>query len=126
MKALTIPTLILALLLSLSLWIGSAVRTRTEACLHPLAPSDALAREENWSQAAEQLRQSYRIWQQCQFFFHAIMEHQELDEAESLFAAAFAACDEEDEPDFHTALAQLQTALEHLREKQQLRAENIF
>ncbi len=126
MKALTIPTLILVLLFTLSLGSAAAVKAQTEACLRPLSSLDELAQVENWHMTTEHLQQSYQIWQQNQFFFHTIMEHQELDETESLFASAFAACKEEDEPDFHMTLAQLKISLQHLSEKQQISLGNIL
>lgn len=54
------------------------------------------------------------------------MEHDALDEAEALFATAFAACDEQDGPDFHAAMAQLNTQLHLLAETQAISVKNIL
>ena len=54
------------------------------------------------------------------------MEHDELDEADALFATAFAACDERDGPDFHAAMAQLNAQLHLLAETQAVSIKNIL
>lgn len=126
MKALAVPTLILALLLAFSLWNAALVDTQTGVCTASLQQAELCARRDSWIAAEERLQQSHHSWQQIRPYFHMVMEHQDLDEAESLYAAAFAACKLRDAPDFHTALAQLQTALEHLAEKQRLNPENIL
>ena len=81
---------------------------------------------ERWAQAEEGLRLAYADWGRSQTFFHTIMEHAELDEAESLFAAAFAACDTQDAPDFHAAMAQLASQLRLLAETQAVSIKNIL
>ena len=126
MKAFYVPALLLALILGFSLWTGAYVERGTAACFQKLQKADELAAQENWEEAEAQILQGHKSWQQNQAFFHAIMEHEELDEAESLFASAFAACDERDEPDFHATLAQLLKSLRHLSEKQQLSLNNIL
>jgi len=126
MKSLYIPALVLALLLAGSLASAAYVAQQVNRCTQTLQRAEALAREERWDKAEQELRSSHQSWLQGQGYFHAIVEHGELDEGETLFAAAFAACDARDEPDFHAILAQLQTSLEHLSEKQQLRLGNIL
>ena len=91
-----------------------------------LSLADELAQKEQWEEAEEQIQRSYANWNQSQTFFHTIMEHDELDEAESLFATAYAACDERDVPDFHAAMAQLATQLSLLAETQAVSVKNIL
>ena len=74
----------------------------------------------------EAIRRGYADWNSRQVFLHVIMEHAELDEAEVLFSAAFAACDEQDGPDFHAAMAQLNTQLHLLAETQAISVKNIL
>jgi len=126
MKSLYIPAAILVLVFCLSLSSASYVEQHATLCTRSLVRADSLVRQNLWKKAETEIRQSYHHWQQSHDLFHAILEHQELDEAESLYAAVFAACDVQDEPDFHTALAQLQKALQHLPEKQQISLANIF
>ena len=126
MKALYLPLLLLCALAAFALWTGAFVERRAEGWSALLETADRLSQEEDWAGAAEHLCRGYRDWQGCQAFFHMAMEHAELDEAEVLFAAAFAACDARDAPDFHTALHQLGTQLRLLAEPQRLSMENIL
>ncbi len=126
MKALYIPLLVLAGLLSFALWTGFYVQQRTTEWQEMLSLADELAQKEQWEEAEDQIQRSYANWNQSQTFFHTIMEHEELDEAESLFATAFAACDERDVPDFHAALAALLSKFSLLSETQQISIKNIL
>ena len=54
------------------------------------------------------------------------MDHNELDEAEELFAGAFAVCREEDGADFHTLLSQLMSQLRLLAETQCVSIKNVL
>ena len=126
MKALILPVLTLAALLALSLWTGSYVSCQTAAWSEDLAAADRLAQAEQWTQAEALLRAGYRRWESRQELFHMLMEHQELDQAEALFAQAGAALSQRDLPDFHAALAQLRLQLRLLAETQQLSLRNIL
>ena len=82
--------------------------------------------EENWSEAEARLRTVYDDWDSSQRFFHTIMNHSDLDEAESLFAGARAVCSQKDDADFHLMLAQLKEQM-HLRaETQSVSIKNIL
>ena len=126
MKPLVISLAALGLILVFSLWAGSYVAARTEDWSAQLSEADNFAQEERWAQAEERLRLAYADWGRSQTFFHTIMEHAELDEAESLFAAAFAACDAQDAPDFHAAMAQLDAQFRLLAETQAVSIKNIL
>ena len=126
MKALYLPALILSLLLGLSLWTGSYVSSRAEEWSRYLEEADRLAQLEQWDLAKAQIDAGYERWSDRQALLHIIMEHRELDEAEVLFAAAYAACDQQDVPDFHAALAQLLTQIRLLAETQQVSLQNIL
>lgn len=126
MKAFYIPAAVLAAILAFSLWTGRYVQQNTELWTAELAESGEAARTGDWPAAAERLEGAYRGWSRSQDFFHTIMDHAGLDEAEELFAGALAVCRERDEPDFHTLLSQLSVSLEMLSETQQLSLRNIF
>ena len=126
MKALYIPLAVLSGLLAFSLWTGRYVEERTAHWAALLGEADRLAQAERWEETEAQLRQARESWDESRGFLHTVMEHDELDQAESLFAAAFAASDQRDVPDFHTALAQLSAALELLAETQQVSLKNIL
>lgn len=126
MKPLYLPLLTLAAVLAFSLWAGNYVATRTQEWSDMLSSADDTAQAGQWRDAKEQLDETYANWNRSQAFFHTIMEHEELDEAESLFATTFAACDAQDAPDFHAAIAQLNSQLHLLAETQAVSIKNIL
>ena len=125
MKALYIPVGFLAVILGFSLWAGRYVDQRTDHWIAILDEVDAAAQQERWDEAADRLSSAYRDWDSSQSFFHTIMKHEDLDEAESLFAGAFAACREQDNEDFHITLAQLTCQLRLLVETQSVSIKNV-
>ena len=126
MKAFYIPAAVLAAILGFSLWAGQYVELRTGRWVALLEETDAAAMEEDWSGAAERLEKAYRDWDSSQTFLHTIMEHDGLNEAESLFSGAFAACRERDNEDFHIMLAQLTCQLRLLADTQNVSIKNIL
>ncbi len=126
MKALYIPVGFLAVILGFSLWAGRYVDQRTDHWIAILDEVDAAAQQERWDEAADRLSSAYRDWDSSQSFFHTIMKHEDLDEAESLFAGAFAACREQDNEDFHITLAQLMCQLRLLAETQSVSIKNVL
>ena len=126
MKALIIPAAVLAAVLTFALWTGCYIRDCSEKWTVLLGEADRLAGEERWEETEKQLQASYGSWQKSQTFLHTIREHDDLDDVETLFAAAFAACDEADVPDFHTALNQLSEKLVLLAETQEISIKNIL
>ena len=126
MKYFCIPAGLLAVILAFSLWTGRYVEQRTDHWTGLLEEIEDLARQEDWEQAEKRLEAAYADWDGSQTFFHTIMDHDELDEAESLFAGAFAVCREEDGADFHMLLAQLMEQLHLLAETQSTSVKNIL
>ena len=115
MKNLYVLGLVLLLALALAVPAFAAEEETGEA-----------ARQEDWGEAADRLERAYEDWDSSQTFFHTIMEHDELDKAEDLFAGAFAVCREEDGADFHTLLAQLVNQLRLLAETQNGGIKNVL
>lgn len=126
MKALYVPLTLLAAILAFSLWAGRYVDQRTEETVALLERASEAGLQEDWEAAAESLTQASSVWEARQNFFHTILKHDELDEAESLFAGAEAACRETDQEEFHILLAQLVSQLEHLAETQAVNLRNIL
>ena len=122
MKAFYIPVGLLAVIL----WSGRYVELRTQHWSDLLEEIDGLADQEDWEQAGQKLDEAYADWNGSQTFFHTIMDHNELDEAEELFAGAFAVCREEDGADFHTLLSQLMSQLRLLAETQCVSIKNVL
>ena len=126
MKAFYIPMGLLLVILGFSLWTGRYVEQHTERWNAMLEEIEDLARNEAWAEAEVRLETAYADWDASQTFFHTIMEHDELDKAEDLFAGAFAVCREEDGADFHTLLAQLINQLRLLAETQNGGVKNVL
>lgn len=126
MKAFYVPAGLLVLILCFSLWAGRYVEMRTEQWNAALELADQAAAREDWAEAGRRLEAAYGDWDSSQTFFHTIMEHDELDEAEKLFAGAFAVCREGDDADFHQMLAQLTSQLRLLAETQSVSIKNVF
>ena len=126
MKAFYLPAGVLALILACSLWAGRFLEVRTEHWSALLDGASESAEAEDWPQAGEALRRAYEDWSRDQTFLHTILEHDALDEAEQLFAAAMAACRQEDGEEALIQLAQLQGRLRLLAETQGASIQNIF
>lgn len=126
MKAFYIPMGLLLVILGFSLWTGRYVEQHTERWNAMLEEIEDLARDGAWAEAEVRLETAYADWDASQTFFHTIMDHSELDEAENLFAGAFAVCRERDSADFHMLLAQLAGQLRLLSETQCVSIKNIL
>ena len=126
MKTFTIPAGILILILGFSLWTSQYVEKRTDYWTVLLEETDAAARQDDWAAASTGLDRAYADWSSSQTFFHTIMEHEELDKAENLFAGAAAMCQEERRAEFRMLLAQLIKQLGNLSETQSLGIKNIL
>lgn len=126
MKAFYIPTGILVIILAFSLLTGHYVDQRTDHWVTLLEQVDDTGRQEDWTSAQNSLDEVYQDWNNCQTFFHTIMEHDTLDETELLFQGAIAVCEERDDADFHLMLAQLMAQLRHMAETQSSSIKNIL
>ena len=126
MKAFYIPVTLLAVILGFSLWTGQYVEQRTGRLASLLEETETLVQQEDWTQAEKRLEDAYVDWNTSQAFFHTIMDHSELDEAEELFAGAIAACREADGADCRIFLAQLNVQLRLLAETQCLSVRNVL
>ena len=126
MKTFAIPAGILAVILGFSLWTGQYVERRTDHWQTLLEETREAARREDWEEAAARLDRAYADWSASQTFFHTIMEHEELDKTEDLFAGAFALCQEEETADFHMQLARLMGQMDTLAETQSMGIKNIL
>ena len=126
MKAFYIPVGLLALILGFSLWTGRYVELRTQHWTALLEETGEAARQEDWGEAADRLERAYEDWDRDQTFLHTILEHDALDEAEQLFAAAMAACRQEDGEEALIQIAQLTVCLEQIAETQGISIRNIF
>jgi hypothetical protein len=126
MKSLYWPVILLTAILAFSLWTGQYVEKRTTHWTAQLEQIAQDARDEDWQSAQNMLQKTHEDWNNDQVFFHTVLVHQELDSAESLFAACFAACEEQDNSQLQVLLSQLTTQLELLAETQAVSVKNVL
>ena len=126
MKVLVLPLTAMAAILIFSLWAGGYVQQQTESWEQLLEQAAQSALEEDWSQAESLLSQTQKSWERRKTFLHTIIEHSELNEAESLFAAADIACRQQDTQEFITQVTVLSVQLRLLAETQAVSIKNIL
>ena len=126
MKAFYIPAFLLMFLLVVSVWVNSGVQRDTRQWLGAVDGMVEILEENEWSEIEKLILELYGKWDQRKTVFHMIMEHQDLDEAEKLFAGALAACREQDSVELHILLEQLRTQILFLAETQQANIKNIL
>ena len=126
MKVLVLPLTAMAAILIFSLWAGSYVQQQTESWEQLLEQAAQSALEEDWSQAENLLSQTQKSWERRKTFLHTIIEHSELNEAESFFAAADIACRQQDAQEFISQVTVLSVQLRLLAETQAVSIKNIL
>ena len=126
MKALVLPLAAMAAILAFSLWAGSYVQRQAEGWEQLLAQAAQAAEEGDWPLAEKRLSQAREGWESRAAFFHTIMEHSGLSEAQALFAAAGDACRQRNSGAFISQLTQLTVQLRLLAETQAVSIKNIL
>lgn len=126
MKALYIPSAVLALILMLALWTGSYIDQCTTQWLTELEIINELLEKNLWTDAEAQLTAVLQDWERHRASFHLFLEHRDLDETEQLFSGASAACRERDSTELRICLQQLSTQLISLSETQSINIQNIL
>ncbi len=126
MKFFWLPTGVLALLLGLSLWNAAAVKGLTEPWCASLARAEASAERGDWDAAESILSETRADWEARHPYFHIVTAHDELDEADALFAQAESFAAERDEGELRASLAALAVQLRVIAEMQQLTLKNVL
>lgn len=126
MKGFLFPCAVLAVILGACLASGGYIGTLCDGWiedLHAIEPQIGPNAETDVSAAVKSV---YDDWDAQQRFLHIVVEHDELDEAESLFARTISCAKEDDAHELEANIAELITQLRHLKEMEQPRIENIF
>lgn len=126
MKYLALPCAVLAVILALC--AGNAV-WQSDKCQYwtaQLSTIDTLSADGQWDSAAQALSALYADWQKAQTWLHITVEHDELNDAETLFCSCMVLAEEQDSVEFRAYIAELSSALQLLREMAQLRIENVL
>ena len=126
MRALYISTALLAAMFLLTLANSHYVASQVDSWLDLLEQVDIAADNEDWDTVMSTAQQAYTSWSHCQFYFHTVIRHEELDQAESLFLQLLVVCDEQDAAEARLHLADLRSQLRLLAEMEALSIPNIL
>ena len=84
------------------------------------------AQAEDWDAVRADLALLHEGWDEHATYFHIILQHDELNEVESLLARADSFAFEQDEAEFRACVAELQSQLFVLSEMQEISIPNIL
>ena len=126
MKDLFIPAALLAALLALALWNARAVEKDVGPWCEILREASAAATREDWEAAKAHLDAFADSWQRRRTYYHIVLEHDELDDAEEFCARALSALSRRAGDAFAAETAALISQLRVLAEMQGLSVENIL
>ena len=120
------PFLVLALLFGGAMANARYVAQSVEDWCAGVETALAAAETEDWSGALDALDAVYGDWDARQTYFHIMVEHDELDAAENLFAVSRSSIESEDAEELRTNAAELLTQLRLLREMEEISIRNIL
>ncbi len=84
------------------------------------------AQAEDWGSVRDDLSVLHESWDAHATYFHIILQHDELNEVESLLARADSFAFEQDEGEFRACVAELKSQLLVLSEMQEISIQNIL
>ena len=125
-KPLWISASVLAILLAAGIANAAGIGRLTEACRVEVEAAQTAAASENWDAAEAALGRAYECWEHAQTYFHIVLIHEELDEAEALFAQLHSFAEYRDTSNFCVTAAELQTQLGLLSETQEISVKNVL
>ena len=121
-----IPFLLLLALFGATL-VNAAVADRlVEDWCTELDQLQSTAQAEDWDSVRTDLAAFHQGWDRHATYFHIILQHDELNEVESLLARADSFAFEQDEGEFRACVAELQSQLLVLSEMQEISIRNIL
>lgn len=126
MKALWIPAAVLALLLAVTLAVGGALGRRCDDWAAMLAPVETMALRGDWDGAEAAMEALRTSWQERQRALHTVLEHDVLEEADTLVNQCVVLCREKDTAALCVAVSQLRDQFTLLKEMQRFSIENVL
>ena len=126
MKHILIACLVFALCLAVGLFSLFYVRASGEETVTLLERSIRQAEEEQYTAAAESLRQAKQLWEGRETVLGILLHHEEVDEILALFAQLEAFIKLEDLDDYLAACGELTARLEHVRRMELPTVENVM
>ena len=126
MKHILIACLVFALCLTVGLFSLFYVRASGEETVTLLERSIRQAEEEQYTAAAESLRQAKQLWEGRETVLGIFLHHEEVDEILALLAQLEAFIKLEDLDDYLAACGELTARLEHVRRMELPTVENVM
>lgn len=126
MKHILIACLVFALCLAVGLFSLFYVRASGEETVTLLVRSIRQAEEEQYTAAAESLRQAKQLWEGRETVLGIFLHHEEVDEILALLAQLEAFIKLEDLDDYLAACGELTARLEHVRRMELPTVENVM
>lgn len=121
-----IPFLLLLALFSATLANAAVADRLVEDWCTELDQLQSTAQAEDWDSVRADLAAFHQGWDRHATYFHIILQHDELNEVESLLARADSFAFEQDEGEFRACVAELQSQLRVLSEMQEISIRNIL
>ena len=84
------------------------------------------AQAENWDSVRDDLSALHESWDAHATYFHIILQHDELNEVESLLARADSFAFEQDKAELRACIAELRSQMLVLSEMQEISIRNIL
>ncbi len=126
MKYLFIPLALLGLLLGLSVWNAATVEVDIGPWCEALSAASQAADREDWAAAERTVLETQQAWEAKHPYFHIVTAHDELDQADALFASAGSYAADREEAAFRAAVAELIAQLRVVAEMQRLTVKNVL
>ena len=121
-----IPFCLLLALLAASLANAAVSDALVEDWCAALDALQQTAQAEKWDAVRDDLAVLHESWDAHATYFHIILQHDELNEVEALFARADSFAFEQDEGELRACVAELQSQLRVLSEMQEISIRNIL
>lgn len=126
MKSIAPPLLLLAAILTLSIWNCRAMETDTNRWSDQLEQTDALAISGDWELARYGLSDSYDDWSRHQTYLHIVEEHEAVDGAEAMYRRAKSFAQAEELTEFRAEITDLRNQLRLLAEMEHFSIKNVL
>lgn len=125
-KFLIIPVCMLLLLTAAALLNAWHTGNLVDAWCESVEQAEIAASSGNWDLATQKLNAAHDSWTQNMVYFHIVLQHEELNDAEELFAQAESYLGAREAVDFCACSASLCSQLRVLSEMQQVSIKNIL
>ncbi|MBR7149718.1 MAG: DUF4363 family protein [Oscillospiraceae bacterium] len=126
MKRLLLPLLTLLLLGSFSFFNGAFVGAQSDLWCSEIARAQNAAETRHWDETMAILKGIDEDWQGCSTYFHIVIRHDEIDDAEGLLAETMAFAAEKNGAEFRASASKLATQLRRLAEAEEFSIKNIL